>query len=110
MTYLLPWRVFVGKPKCQLGRNVTSLDSYRLAGKGVHQPADRNANQEEQEKRPRGVLEALRRAPAPESAKGERNNQGEKHHGLKVSERCGHLISGLPPPGSFVSVERSQEI
>ena len=54
--------------------------------KGVHSPADSHADDQEKDEGPEDVSGAMVGAAAAEKAEGDRDQQREKHHGLKMAE------------------------
>lgn len=59
-------------------------------GKGIHQPADSNADDNKEAERPSGVFDAFDRFAAAKRAECERNDQREEQQCLKVGERDVH--------------------
>src|ERR1700719_998846 len=55
-----------------------------LAQKGVHSPANPDAEQEKQQQRPNNILNALQRTPPAEEAKRDGYHQREEQHRLQV--------------------------
>jgi hypothetical protein len=71
---------------CQFIREICMF----LAREGIHGPADRHADQQEQEQRPHDVFHAVDGAPPAQETESHRDNQCEQRHGLEVRELKSH--------------------
>src|SRR3989344_934272 len=66
-----------------------SLQTFTLevsARKGIHQPAERHAGQQEENKGPEEVLGAVAPAALAQEGKDERSEKGEERHRLNVAQ------------------------